>query len=268
MGYSNVYYGAFRITPKIDPLIACRLNLWLNSRHFRRYRMKKELQANFDIEDETIFGTVGADGEFVIPSFRTAWTNLMNDGMDPFLAPHLMGLSSTDLRTDEFVQMIKDACKTNPTIKASLMSTYSLCNCKYYNSTPGKIFSLWSDLCIINDPDNDVSYLSWTNCEKSYHMKDWFRTIVGVFQVLGYVIDGSVTEVCEDGGEYHFSVKDGCFIVSTVDAIHTYEDEAAEAQKRSEVAAKDHTPEGEIDLSLPGNIRNSDCISLSNSYEH
>lgn len=36
MGYTTEFRGAFRITPKVDPILACRLNLWLGSRHYIR----------------------------------------------------------------------------------------------------------------------------------------------------------------------------------------------------------------------------------------
>lgn len=253
MGYSNDYYGAFRITPKVDPLIACRLNLWLNSRHFNRFGLKKELGVEVDLEDETVFGTAGEEGEFVIPSFSTAWKNLRADDIDPFLAPHMIGFSMTDRKTDEMVQIVKDASKTNRSIKVSLMSTYADLGTRYYNDVPGAVYSLWSDLYIVNDPDNDVSYLTWTGSEKSYCMEDWFRTIVGFLQVMGYTVDGSVSEVWEDGDVYLFTMKDNVFTVvgNGRRAASTYGDEAEKAQKRSEKAAKGHVPEEEVDLSLP-----------------
>lgn len=61
MGYTTEFRGAFRITPKVDAVLACRLNLWLNSRHFKR---------TFDVanaEDTTLFGKPGDHGEFVMP---------------------------------------------------------------------------------------------------------------------------------------------------------------------------------------------------------
>lgn len=268
MGYSNDYYGAFRITPKVDPLVACRLNLWLNSRHFNRYELKRELGEELNFEDETVFGAAGKNGEFVMPSFCTAWKNLRADDIDPFLAPHMIGFSSTDQKTDEMVQIVKNAAKTNRSVKAGVVSACADLSNRYYNDTPGKVYSLWSDLYIINDPNKDVSYLSWTGCEKSYHMDDWFRTIIGILQAIGHSVDGAVTEVWEDGYVRLFSMQDGKFTVTedVNDAASTYGDEAEKAQRRSEKAAKGHVPEGEIDLSPPYLTGQNGCLQLPTQF--
>lgn len=84
MGYTTEFRGAFRITPKVDAVLACRLNLWLNSRHFKR---------TFDVanaEDTALFGKPGDHGEFVMPSLRKAVQHTIQQGYNPLIAVHMI----------------------------------------------------------------------------------------------------------------------------------------------------------------------------------
>ena len=86
MGYTTDFRGAFRITPKVDPILACRLNLWLGSRHYIRAFDAK------NAEDTTLFGIPGEHGEFIMPSLRKAFEHTVRQGYNPLIAVHMINI--------------------------------------------------------------------------------------------------------------------------------------------------------------------------------
>lgn len=187
MGYSTDFKGAFRITPKVDTALACRLNLWFNSRHFKRHPFMeaKGIEAS---DDNLLFGKSSPNFMYFMPSLKQAVDNLIATGVNPTLAPHLLGNTIQDYRTENLF--------THENITPELNEAY--------NTTPGNIPSLWSNLYIINDPDHDVSYLSWNQSEKSYSMAQWMMAIVNLLQMLNYHVDGIIEAQGEEQDDHWF----------------------------------------------------------------
>lgn len=226
MGYQTEFFGAFCITPKLDPTFACRLNLWLNSRHYQRIiGVTIPEHAGDDINDITLFGTPGRHNEFYMPSFKQATANLIQEGINPVLAPHLMGTTYQDNLSDGL-----SSCP-NLTVDCQLA----------YNSTPENIPSLWSNIILVNDPDQDCSYLGWNQTEKSYKMKTWFNSVIRLLQRLHYEVNGRICAYGEDPDDIwgmEISPQNDLIIFSEPSKEPLYQNEFMAAMEHSLTAAK------------------------------
>lgn len=213
MGYTTEFRGAFRITPKVDAVLACRLNLWLNSRHFKR---------TFDVanaEDTTLFGKPGDHGEFVMPSLRKAVQHTIQQGYNPLIAVHM-------INADDDFRALSDE------------------EMRVYNEMPGDIPSLWSDILIINSTKEDESFLTWNGSEKSRHLDEWIKRVAGFLHQCGYQVEGCIAAQGEDAGDiWSMTFCDGRFDVHRHWMNPTYEKESAAAEQSSREAAKKTIPE-------------------------
>lgn len=208
MGYNTAFQGAFRITPKVNAVLAYRINLWLKSRHYVRP------YDGSDPTNTTLFGFPGDNKQFVIPSLRNAVLQTIANGYDPAVAVHM-------------IEPVDDFCPLN---------NEEVLN---YNTTPEGIPSLWSDIIIVNSPKSDESYLMWNGNEKTYHFDAWAERIAGFLCQCGYTVDGCLTAQGEDAGDTWFmTFCDGNFERHQGWKEPTYDAKAKTAEKNSRAAAK------------------------------
>ena len=213
MGYSTEFRGAFRITPKVDAVLACRLNLWLSSRHYMR---------TFDAanaEDTTLFGKPGDHGEFIMPSLRQAVQYTVQQGYNPLIAVHM-------INADDDIRSLSDM------------------EVRAYNDTPESIPSLWSHIVIVNSLKKDESFLVWNGAEKSHYLEEWIERVSGFLYRCGYLVEGCIAAQGEDTDDiWSMSFFDGRFETHQGWMDPTYERESTAAERNSRKEAKKTIPE-------------------------
>lgn len=213
MGYTTEFRGAFRITPKVDPILACRLNLWLGSRHYIRAFDAK------NAEDTTLFGKPGEHGEFIMPSLRKAFEHTVRQGYNPLIAVHMINI-------DDFFWPNGDK------------------EVRSYNDTPGDIPSLWSHIYIVNSLQANESFLMWNGAEKARCLDYWIALIAGFLLGCGFKVEGCIAAQGEDTGDvWSMTFYNGRFDTHRGWMEPTYEKESAEAEQNSREEAKKTIPE-------------------------
>lgn len=84
--------GYFTITPRVNTILACRLNQWLHTR--RGFHPEPTSMTPEQVSDTTLAGETGENYKFCMPSFQKAAQALTDDGYDPAFVPHLIGRNS------------------------------------------------------------------------------------------------------------------------------------------------------------------------------
>lgn len=224
MGYSTFFTGAFKITPKVNPIMACRLNLWLKSRHFdRKKAMDCLMKTNIDYKDVTLFGFGGSNNELFIPSFSKSVNNSLNENINIIIAPHEIGSTMANMNMDDYI--------------ASNTNTSGL-----YGKMPNTIPSLWSNIFIVNDPNENASYLGWNQYEKSKSMEIWFTTIIDWLKKFNFTIEGVVNAQGERKNDfYHMKINNNDKNIKIINkrlGIPTYQKEFIKAMEISESKAQ------------------------------
>lgn len=218
MGYYTEFAGAFKITPIVDPEVALRINLWLRSRHYIR-------PFPDDLEDQTLFGKTGTNGEYIIPSFSAALLDMQKKNWIPTIAPWAIS------ETEDFFYETK-----------MLLLKKFIHN---YNTCPGIIPSLWSDFVLIQDPNLGCSWLRWNESDNAQKMEKWGNILWKIFRAMGYFCEGTIEGTGEDEGDIWYMTADAnSFRIGSGKANPTYEKESRTAWEKSETWGK--IPQKEI----------------------
>lgn len=233
MGYTTTFKGAFKITPMVNPALACRFNAWLNNRHNFR---DAPLLLN-EIADKTLYGVPGENGEYVMPSIEKQIRKMVEDGTNPFLAPHLTGYCGMG-DSMECQEAFATTGEMDDKDKAKVLNEW----CKTINQVPKGLPSLWSDFIIVNDREGNCSYLKWDRSEKSYEMDKWAQILLDLLSSMHFTLEGTICAKGEDPGDYwSMQICEKTVLVEysqhRIDGA-TYEKEAKAAEQSSEKQAK------------------------------
>ncbi len=184
MGYSTSFQGAIRILPRVEPELAVKLNLFLSLRHSKLLEMPEFNDIMTPIADWKYQGLVPR-----VPDVEEArkYTDIFCH-YDIRTAPH---------------QIVTGW--TFGTLEDSLAAQYPL---EY--SREIEYFSLYSRIWLVNDLENDRSFLEWTGAEKAQATDLWLNYAVRLLAFLGYRADGVINAQGEDDEDrWHVQVTDG-----------------------------------------------------------
>lgn len=211
MGYDTTFRGAIRVQPRVEPELAMKLNLFLSLRHSRLFR-----QSEFN--------------RILTPIAKWEWQGLTpripnvdearQDASaywdcDVTLAPHLMEASSG------FV-----------TLEDRLSYQYIL----EHNLADGP--SLYSKIWLVNDPEQNHSFLMWDGAEKAQNMDQWLDYTVRLLAFFGYQSDGAINAQGEEQSDRWCVITAGGY--AERHAGHTkptWTQEAKDALANSETAS-------------------------------
>jgi len=215
MGYTTNFKGAILVTPMVEPVLAAKINLYLNTRHDKILHHPE--MENVVVPDRDLLG-------YLLPDFEDAMEYA--DNYKPLLAPHLL--------------------KPGQKFETALLHTKVLLNCP-----PDAIFSMrydgpeddrmgcWSDLHLIQDAPSNRSFLVWTNSEKTAALDRWVERIFGILCYQGYHCEGRMSAQGEEPSDQWGIVVEK-YSVTRVDGRvePTWVKEASAAQRQSEKMAK------------------------------
>jgi len=219
MGYSTDFTGAILVTPKVDPTLAAKINLYLNTRHDKIHQHPR--MAEVVAPDSDLLGCM-------MPNFEDALE--CADGYDPLVTPHFLFPGS------KYETALRDA-------KISLNGDP---NATQYCGSEYDGMGYNSDLYLIQDPFINWSFLVWSNREKTMALDRWVQQVFDILRHHGYYCGGRMFAQGEDAADQWSIVVENNTVTKVDGRVEpTWVRESASAQERSEEKACNKYEEAE-----------------------
>lgn len=167
MGYNTDFCGAIRVLPKVEPMLAAKIGLFLNLRH-----SKILLRPEFEMLLTPIPLPKPLEPIARIPDINAAinYTERRFE-MDTEIAPHFTEADSLYSQTEE---ELTRSCPLD------------------YSTPEWDGYSLYSCVYLIQDPNADRSFLGWNRSEKAQATEGWLGYMTKLLLACGYQLDGTI----------------------------------------------------------------------------